>query len=142
MAEELIELTECERDIYVRFTTGGKAPWGASPKGEWIRCYLMERGPASIYDMWKAYQRFASILGIRPGTYNNFKTYIWILKRLGLVRVVRRAPGSRGGFRKAYYAIVPGMEFSPLWRRPVQTLYPKTDWSIPEHKVKYRAKYR
>jgi hypothetical protein len=102
----------------------------------------MERGQASVYDMWKAYQRFASILGVRPGTYTNFKTYVWILKQLGLVRVVRRAPGSRGGFHKAYYAITPGMEFSPLWRRPVQALYRKTDWTIPEQKTRYRAKYR
>lgn len=50
----------------------------------------------------------------------------------------------RKGFGKHYYAIAPGMENSPLWRRPAQTLYPSLDWTRipPEVKRSLRARYR
>jgi hypothetical protein len=131
-----------EVDIMARFRAGGK--WYASPKGEWIRGYLLTYGEGCPYEMWKEYARFASILGIRPGTYTSFKTYMWILhKKLGLIRLVRKEVGPRW-FAKSYYAIAPGMENSPLWRSPMQYAYPKTDWKIKtdEEKRRLREKYR
>lgn len=130
-------LHEFELDIAARFAAMGTM--GASPKAEWVRGYLMKFGRGSPYRMWREWREFAELIGARPGTYASFATYMWILKRLGLVRVVRRERGARG-FARAYYAIAPGMEGSPLWRRPMQVLYRKTDWmQMPEEK---KARYR
>jgi len=127
--------------IIERFSRGGK--FAASPKGEWIRGYLLTFKEGYAYEMWKEYRQFAAYLGINPGTYISFKTYMWILKRLGLIRLVRRERVVRG-FRKSIYAITPGMENSPLWRSPMQTAYPSIDWKIKPDEVKraLRAKYR
>lgn len=133
------ELRPFERDIIARFMVGGK--WAASPKGEWIRGHLLDVGEDYPYRMWKLYARFCSHLGIRPGTYQNFKTYIYLLKRLGLIRPARRERTGRG-FPRTYYAIVPGAENRPEWTRPLQVLYPKTDWTVPEQKERYKEKYR
>jgi hypothetical protein len=136
-----MSLRPFEADIAARFKTWGKRE--ASPKGEWIRGYLLTYGEGFSYEMWKEYTQFALLLGINPGTYTSFKTYIWILKKLGLVRVVRRERGVKG-FRKAFYAITPGMENSPLWRSPMQVAYPTTDWKIKPDEIKriLRARYK
>jgi len=135
------ELWAFEVPIIERFSRGGK--FAASPKGEWIRGYLLTFREGYSYKMWKEYLKFAEFLDISPGTYVNFKTYIWILKNLGLIRLVRRERVARG-FRKGIYAITPGMENSPLWRSPMQTKYPSIDWKIKPYEVKraLRAKYR
>ena len=134
-----VELRPFEEEIAADFRQFGKA---ASPKGRWIQGYLLTYGRGNPYSMWKAYQQFAATLGINPGTYNSFKTYLWILKKLGLVRVVTRVRGK--GFGKTYYAIRRGMENSPLWRHPMQAAYPKTDWKIKTlgEKRALRQKYR
>jgi len=130
-----------EIEIMERFSIGGKS--AASPKGEWIRYYLLTFKEDYPYKMWKEYTQFATQLGINPGTYTSFKTYIWILKQLGLIRLIRREKVKRG-FRKSFYTITPGMENSPLWRSPMQAAYPKTDWKIKPHEIKssLRSKYK
>jgi len=130
-----------EVDIARRLAAGGKML--ASPKGEWIRGYLLAFGEGCPYEMWKDYSEFADRIAIRPGTYLSFARYMWMLKRLGLITLVRREKGPRG-FPKSYYAIAPGMKDSPLWARPTQALYPSTDWTIKtaEEKYRLRAKYR
>jgi hypothetical protein len=130
-----------EVGIMERFSRGGK--FVASPKGEWVRGYLLTFREDYPYSMWREYTQFAGFLGINPGTYMSFKTYIWILKGLGLIRLVRRERVVRG-FRKSFYAITPGMENSPLWRSPMQTRYPSTDWKIKPYEIKraLRARYR
>lgn len=136
------ELYPFEREILVRFALGGK--FAASPKGEWIRGYLIINREGCSYEMWKEYAYFATnYLLIKPGSYINFAWYMWVLKKLGLVRVVR-VERTKRGLNKHYYAITPGMENSPLWRRPVQTLYSSTDWTIMPYEVKsaLREKYR
>jgi hypothetical protein len=88
-----------EKEIVDRFTKFGKM---ADPvrgvkgwKGVWIRGHLRDRGTASIYGMWSSWTIFisrAEILGaiITPGTYQGFCTYVYILRRLGLIREVRK----------------------------------------------------
>jgi len=137
--EEAVVLRSFEVDILNRFKT-----WGllrTSPKGEWIRGHLLDVGEDYPYRMWKLYSKFCEVLGQDPGTYQNFKTYIYLLKRLGLIYPVRREVTNRG-FPKTFYAVVPSKELDPAWTRPLQTLYPKTDWKIPEQKTLYRLKYR
>ena len=65
------------------------------------------------------------------------------MKKLGLIRLVRRERVVRG-FRKNFYAVTPGMENSPIWRRPEQTMYPSVDWTVKPYEVKrvLRARYR
>ena len=130
-----------EVEILERFSRGGK--FAASPKGEWVRGYLLTFKEGYSYEMWKEYTQFAGYLGINPGTYICFKRYMWILKKLGLIRLVRRERVVRG-FRKSFYAIAPGMENSPIWRRPEQTMYPSVDWTVKPYEVKraLRARYR
>jgi len=133
------DLHPFEVEIATRFGIRGK--WAASPKSEWIRGYLLTFGEGYPYEMWKRYCEFARYLGIRPGTYISFARHMWLLKRLGLIRPVKIKPRP-GGFPKKVYRIVPGMEDSPLWRRPMQAMYPTTDWTRPERKRVYREKYR
>lgn len=128
-----------EVEIAARFGTGGMR--AASPKSEWIRGYLLYFGEGCPYRMWREYQEFARWLGIRPGSYTMFARHVWLLKRLGLVEPVRVEPRP-GGLPRVYYRVRPGAEDSPLWRRPMQALYPSTDWTIPERKKYYRERYR
>lgn len=130
-----------EIEIKERFSRGGK--FTASPKGEWIRGYLLTFKEGYAYEMWKEYKQFAAFLAINPGSYTSFKTYMWILKKLGLIKLVRRESVTRG-FKKSIYAITHGMENSPWWKCPMQVAYPSIDWKIkpPEIKSVLRAKYR
>ncbi len=130
-----------ETEIMERFSRGGKLT--ASHKGEWIRGYLITFGIGYPYKMWKEYVRFSGYIGIKPGTYLSFARYMWILKKLGLIKLVRREETQKG-FMRSYYRITPGMENSPLWRRPGQAMYPSIDWTRmpPETKKALREKYR
>ncbi|MEM4976347.1 MAG: hypothetical protein QXT64_03370 [Desulfurococcaceae archaeon] len=134
------ELYPFELEIATRFSVGGTLT--ASPKSEWIRGYLLHFGEGYPYGMWKEYQVFARYLGIRPGTYADFVKYVYYLRRLGLVVPVREGPSNRRGLPRVYYRVKPGTEMSPLWRRPLQALFPSADWSRPEVKSLYRGKYR
>ncbi|MEM1522291.1 MAG: hypothetical protein QXU69_04655 [Thermofilaceae archaeon] len=135
------ELYPFEEEIAARFGAGGK--WAASPKAEWIRGYLLMFGSGYPYGMWREYRVFAERLGINPGSYTSFARYIWILKRLGLIVPIRVEPRPRG-LPRTYYSVAPGMEGSPIWRRPEQHMYPSVDWTIkpPEVRRAMRAKYR
>ncbi len=134
------ELHRFEREIVDRFMIGGKAL--ASPKAEWIRGYLLTFGEGYPYGMWKTWKEFAEQIRIKPGTYTSFARYMWILKKLGLI-IPSRTEVTKG-IPRTYYIIKPGMEDSPIWVRPTQTLYPSTDWTIkpPEVRSALRAKYR
>jgi len=135
------ELYPFEEDIARRFSIGGKMT--ASPKAEWIRGYLLTFGGGYPYGMWREYRFFAGRIGVPAGSYASFARSIWILKRLGLIRPVRVEPRPRG-LPRTYYSITPGMEYSPIWMRPEQYMYPSVDWTIkpPELKRALRAKYR
>ena len=86
-----------EREIIERFRFFGKQPdlltgergW----KGVWIRGHLRDRRRDWVYAMWDYWRMFtesAERLGakIKPGTYQSFRTYLYTLKKLGLVRPV------------------------------------------------------
>ena len=83
-----------------------------------IRQMLMERGVVSPYEFYQCYSR------IKP----RFKPkdayrFFWVLKKLGLVMVVAKERGSRPGFLRSMYTIVPGMEDHPAWVNPMATYY-------------------
>jgi len=108
----------------------------ASPKGWWIRDHLMDVGKDYVYSMWKRYVRFCeaakrvATVTIHPGPYRSFRTYVYLLRRLGLLTLVEEVKGP-GIYSRRYYAITPGRE-EPFedWLRPYQTIYPSADWKL------------
>jgi len=123
---------------------------GVPPKAEWIRQHLLEKGREGdfTYHMWKNYVTFyeaAKKLGvrIRPGPYTGFRTFMYVLRKHGLIEFVREAP-IRAYFDRRYYRIVPAKIKDPRWRRPIQTAYPITDWKrkTREEKTRRRAEWR
>ena len=91
-------------------------------KGVWIRGHLLEQGQDYPYHMHKLWKRFleGAGLNIKPGTYQQFRTYIYALKRLGLIH--RAGPPSRSEFSRNYYALNPEKINSPKWKNPYKHL--------------------
>ena len=87
-------------------------------KGVWIRGHLQEVGRDYVYGMYKLWKRFLGEAGlnIKPGTYQQFRTYIYVLKRLGLIH--RVGYPSKSEFSKNYYALSPEKINSPKWQNP------------------------
>ena len=143
-----------EREILDRYGSYGKAPdmltgrrgW----KGIWIRGHLRDRRADYVYNMYRSWRAFCNQallaeVKIESGSYDAFRTYFYLLKRLGLVvfyteRGVK--PGEPGSARR-FYTLTPGLESDPGWERPFQSVYPKTDWTRLSHREKQerREKY-
>jgi len=144
-----------ETEILGRFSTYGKAPdmftgqkgW----KGVWVRGHLRDLHQDYVYNMyrrWKAFcdQALLMEVKIEPGSYDAFRTYFYLLKRLGLVvfYTERRAQPGEPGSARRFYTLAPGLESDPGWERPFQSVYPKTDWTQLSYKDKQerREKYK
>jgi len=82
--------------------------------GLFIRDYLLEKGKASAYELWKAWKKYKEERGLKAPTYQTFHDYIYRLRKLGLVYEVGTAP-SKGRFPRKLLAVVPGKEDSPDW---------------------------
>jgi len=110
-----IEILREIRTSPKRLQAGG----GSTPrKGVWIRGHLEDVGrdyPYSMYKRWKSFIE-GSGLNIKTGNYAQFRTYIYVLKRLGLIHRIERTGGSP--FSKNYYALIPDKLYSPLWDNP------------------------
>ena len=63
---------------------------------------------------WRSFLDGAG-LNIKAGTYQQFRTYIYVLRRLGLIQ---SAGGSPSTFGKNYYALNPDKVNSVIWRNP------------------------
>ena len=87
-------------------------------KGVWIRGHLQDVGRDYVYGMYKRWRSFpeGAGLNIKAGTYQQFRTYIYVLKQLGLVERVGGSPSR--GFAKTYYALNPDKVNSVIWRNP------------------------
>ena len=129
--------------------------WGvaaASPKGRFIKGYLIEKGQAYVKEVWEAWADFCARaekidVHFKKGDYANMRVFFWLLKRLDLIRLVRRVPSVRKGyFERNVYAVNPRKVDDPAWFRPLQVLYPNTDWtkmpSAKKHEVRRRTKAR
>jgi len=90
-----------EREIIREIRTDPRRP-GAGGRSKqrkrvWIRGHLEEVGrdyPYGMYKRWRSFHEEAR-LNIKAETYQNFRTYICILKRLGLVDRVGGSPSSK-----------------------------------------------
>ena len=131
-------LEDFESEIAERFLRGGF--WLCSPKAEWVRGYLLKHGRGYPYAMWKAWREFAAHIGLRPGSYISFVRYLYVLRRLGLIREAGTEQAVPGRIPRRYYELEPSAADSPLWRRPVQTLYPSSDWTLRRGEL--RERYR
>ena len=110
-----------ERDIVRRIRTHPRRRGGGgrsvSRKGLWIKNHLLEVGQDYVYSMhirWKGFIEEAG-LNIKAGTYQSFRTYIYVLKRLGLIQ---RVGASTGRFSKSYYSLDLEQVDSPKWGNP------------------------
>jgi len=144
-------LRDFEVEIIRRFTAKGthripEINVGASPKGEWIRGHLLDVGSDYIYLMWKRWCKFTEAekdyVKIRAGTYLSFAKYIWILKRLGLIRKVASATSARKGFKRSIYEVVPELVDDPRWMHPYQALYESTRWWAKQYPKRTRERRR
>ena len=144
-----------EREILDRYGSHGKAPdmitrrrgW----KGVWIRGHLRDRRADYVYNMflsWKAFcnQALLTEVKIKPGSYDAFRTYFYLLKRLGLVvfYAERRPQSGEPGSARRFYTLASGLESDPGWERPFQSVYPGTDWTRLSYSEKHerREKYK
>lgn len=116
------ELNEYEKDILSEYMQDRLD----SVKAYWIRETLDDE-PESPYDLYKGYKEFAEIArdrhgqNIKPGTYDTMRRYVWMLKKLGLIEVVRKEESKRGGFDKNIYSVT---KYSSMhWDNPQEALY-------------------
>ena len=108
-----MELVRMIRRSPLRGYKGGRS---VSRKGLWIRGHLLEVGKDYPYSMYKGWKRFIETaeLKIRPGSYQNFINYLYVLRRLGLI--IREGEG--GGFKRTYYRLNPEKVNSRIWLNP------------------------
>jgi len=116
-------------------------------KSLFIRDQLIQK-PRYVYDLWSEYKRsarlwleteypeFGKYIGpVGPlgyawrtltkivGTYQSFRTLIFVIKKLGLIREVRREPTpARRWFRATYYTYVPYPELPDHTRRLLERI--------------------
>ena len=90
--------------------------WLSPGTGMWIREYLLKVGKGYPYKMWKEYRRWCEEAGYKPPTYENFRRYIYQLKRVGLISIV--SSERNGRFLKNYYIVNSVMKSSKLWSNP------------------------
>lgn len=108
------------------FGMGGIGGRSASRKGLWIRGYLELAGEDYILNMFRIWRNFttkAAKMGnaiIKPGTYQNFRTYFWILEQTGLVIKTREGKSTRGKNKipRSYYSLRKEEYENNLWLNP------------------------
>jgi len=90
------------------------------PTGIFIRDYLIVHRRGYSQQIWRALKAERAKAGIYYGTYQSFRVnYIYVLKKLGLIRPVRKEKAKNPKwFDRTYYEIVPGREKDPRWAHP------------------------
>ena len=94
---------------------------------QFIKQYLTDHNEAYIWEMWTALKKRFSpspetkYKNYQLGSYDSFRRFIWVLKKLRLIELVRK---EEGRFGKSYYALVGGQIKSEAWNNPVGWLYP------------------
>jgi len=123
-----VELRPFEIEIIRNFKTFSPITGGGKSrprKGVWIRAHLQEVGEDHIYSMWKRWRSFAIAARFQDanldiGTYASFRTYMFLLKKKGLVIPTRRerARTTRLEFRRQYYTVNTRTLRDPRWLNP------------------------
>ena len=84
----------------------------------------------NMYNILKAER---ALLGLPIGSWQNFRNYIWNLKKLGLIRPVGTAPSLYQGQIKQYYELIPEQIKNKAWNNPRAFLYPDSYRFFPKH---------
>ena len=83
--------------------------------GLFIRDYLLEHGPSSAYDLWRAWAEVRKRAGYKVPSYQSFYwNFVWRLKKMGLIKEVGRVKG-RGRLPKVLLDVVPERIEDPAW---------------------------
>jgi len=99
--------------------------------GMFIRNYLLEHGEAYINELLGAYNMYLASMGYKPIKYSTMRKYVWILRKLGLVKVTRIQPPTEEMKQlqpRIYIAIVEGKEDDPAWYNPQVAYNP--EWGL------------
>jgi DNA-binding PadR family transcriptional regulator len=98
-----------------------------------VRDLLAER-PKSAYQVWKEIQARLEGTSYRPPSYTNVRTLFYILRRLGLIRLVGTEKSSkRGFFDKRLYTVVKERLEALEWHNPTEALYRPGDFKRRLH---------
>lgn len=99
----------------------------SNPTGLFIRDYLKEHGEGYSYEIWSQLKFIR--MGIKVGTYDSFRFYIYCLKKLGLIEEVRREPSKIPKLHeRIYYRIVKGKENNHCWLHPQKCMKKERKW--------------
>lgn len=93
---------------------------------KFIKSYLVEHKESSIYDVYHDYKVECERMGIeirgpgkgyKPASYKSIRLYIYILRKYGIVRDVRREPAGSAWIKhqKKIIELVEGQEEHPIW---------------------------
>jgi len=126
---------------------GGKA---IPRKGVWIKQHLLDVNEDFVYGMWQRWIAFVRVARdmkaeIELGTYAAFRTYIYLLKKYGLIVPTKRerARTTSPGFFRQYYRVNTRLLKDPRWLNPYK---PYPSWAkqyeegFPRPKKKPRLK--
>lgn len=98
--------------------------------GLFIRSYLLERGEAYPYEVYRAYREALKELGSRRrASYQSVRNYFWWLASLGLIAPSRTEPSSNPALKepRRYYRLTSkGLATPPTaleWVNPRRALY-------------------
>lgn len=93
-----------------------------------IREHLIEHGEDYITHMWRAFCAVKAEKNVKPGSYRNFRSYIYWLTKLHLIEVTRTEPASRPlvAPRRFYRLVSENINKLDLWRSPRRMLYPRS----------------
>jgi len=85
----------------------------------------LEKGEAHIFEMYRELRKTKKKARLKPGSYQNFRNYIYILARLGLIEFTREEPPANPHLanRKYYKLTKKGREKPHLFTNPRKTLY-------------------
>jgi len=149
---EVVALRPFEEEIIDRFKTfdptigGGKS---RPRKGIWIKQHLLDVDEDFIYSMWERFGKFVDLALIREahielGTYTAFRTYIYLLKKNGLIIPTKRerAKTTRREFFRQYYRVNPRLVEDPRWLNPYKPYPSWMKWKrkgFPRPKKKPRV---
>jgi hypothetical protein len=103
--------------------------------GLFIRDYIYFNGPASAWELYKAWKEVRKLLGRRGPSYTNFwSNYIWPLKKLGLlIEVGRGEPTYEDTVPPVLLDVDRSRLTDPAWWQPKKALYGEApDYPAPE----------
>ena len=92
--------------------------------GIWIRDHLLQNVEDYPFNMWHQFKKLKK----NPGTYQNFRNFVYWLLQLELIKFVREEPSDAFNFqpRRLYTYVPENIDKDELWRNPRRSLYPES----------------